>query len=130
MAIVFREPNQVKWIGVRPGHNGEQILENDTAINVLTSIYVVPADKLLLLFAYDVSVYSGVAATGYFYIYDDTPAIFKSLAVRSVAAAGTDSSCQGLWVPIEIPAAYSLRIITSNAGCSIRVCIHGILIDA
>ena len=130
MATVHREPNQVKWIGVRPGHNGDQVLENDTAINVLKTIYTVPADKLLFLFAYDIGVYSGAAATAYFYIYDDTPAIFKSLAVRPVTANTAVSSSQGLWVPIEIPEGYSLRLITSVAGCAIYVSIHGILIDA
>jgi len=50
MALMnFREPNQVKWVGVRPAHNGEQINIGNFVVNGAVTLYTVPAGKILLL---------------------------------------------------------------------------------
>ena len=130
MATVYREPNQVKWIGVRPGHNGEQVIESDETTNVLSAIYTVPADKILLLFGYGLDVWSTVASAGSFYIYDATPAIWRILGRITVGANSGRSVPKSLYPPIELAEDYSLRIITNNAACIINAYIHGVLIDA
>ena len=130
MATVHRDPNQVKWVGVRPGHNGEQVIAYATAVDVLGTVYTVPVDKILLLFGHSVGVYSTAAALGEMYIYDATPALEVTLVGRSVAANGSVNSDHSYDPPLELTAGYSLRILTVAATCRIRATIHGILIDA
>ena len=126
MATVHREPNQVKWIGVRPGHNGEQILlPIDTAVNA--DVYTVPADKMLLLFDWHLGGVRAIGFTGHLYVYDDTPVVIASIATVSseVGEPGTSTS-NALWVPIELPEDYAIKVVTAK---QVEGYIHGILID-
>ena len=126
MATVHREPNQVKWIGVRPGHNGEQILINiDTAVTAV--IYTVPADKLLFIFNYSYSCASNAAAWAFVQLRNALDVVYYTLG-QSASSAGACAPVvsANLWVPIEVPAGYDLYLTT--AGTS-RGGIHGILID-
>jgi len=50
MALMkFREPNQVKWVGVRPGHNGTQIIRSQGADNATVELYLVPVGQTFYL---------------------------------------------------------------------------------
>ena len=127
MATVYREPNMVKWVGVRPGHNGEQVLiEIDTAVNA--TLYTVAADKILFLFDWHFGTLPNLSFACNLAIHNDA-------AVRQVylVAIGTNAgdmsseSTQALWVPIELAEDWSLRVITSQ---TVRGYLHGILIDA
>ena len=129
MATVHREPNQVKWIGVRPGHNGEQILEHNQASNNTVIIYTVPADKLLLIFDYFISLYGAVNVQGTLALYTDVPALWKYLYDGAVRANNDISIAHNYGIiPVELPAGYSIRI-TSTAVAAVTAGIHGILID-
>ena len=127
MATVHREPNQVKWVGVRPGHNGEQVLKEFYAA-ATAEFYEVPADKLLLLFDWHLGVSGTAAGDSFIEIRDDGNVHYMYLALCSGKAtdAGHNTS-QALWVPIEIPALFDFRVIT---GVTSLAYIHGILIDA
>ena len=127
MATVHREPNQVKWVGVRPGHNGEQIL-----IDILTAVavvlYTVPADKLLLIFNYSYSCQPNGANYAFVQLRNALDVVYYTLgASNSAAGASSPVIMANLWVPIEVPAGHDLYfnvVGTSRGG------IHGILIDA
>ena len=129
MATVHREPNQVKWIGVRPGHNGEQVFGYASCLNVLTEVYAVPVDKLLLLYDYAINLFGTVAGGGSLAVWTAVPALAYNLW------DGTSGVSIGLNVnhrfdpPAEIPAGYTIEAITSAGTMRIRAVIHGILID-
>ena len=130
MATVHREPNQVKWIGVRPGHNGDQIHEYGTAVGATTVVYTVPADKILLLFGFNLITSCTVAGTASLGIYTAVPALHRYLSAGTVRANFSMTISQDYVVPIEIAAAYSIRAISPAGTLDITACINGILIDA
>ena len=126
MATEHREPNRVKWIGVRPGHEGEQVLIHiDFAVNTL--LYTVAADKLLLLFDWQITLVGNVAAGAYLSLRTAVPATYYHLGYASstVGAPGQFAS-NSLNVPIEVPATYNIYLTTTQ---TVRGGIHGILID-
>ena len=127
MATVFREPNQVKWIGVRPGHNGVEVFEEFYG-NAAAEFYEVPLAKLLFLFDWHLGLTGAAGGDAFLEIRNAVDAHFRYIASCSGQAAnpGTNST-QALWVPIEIPALFDFRVIT---GLTTTAYIHGILIDA
>ena len=129
MAIVHREPNQVKWVGVRPGHNGEQVVKWGDANNNLVVLYTVPADKLLLIFGYFISYHGSVAGYGYLDVYTAVPAIWKRLYGGAVNVGEDFSATRDYSIPIEVPATYTVRVQSTVLGCYIDAGIDGILID-
>lgn len=113
----FREPNQVKRVGTRPGHDGEQVLEYaDVGAVGTTVLYTVPGGQVFYLCDWGIFSYAGVAG-GYVYleIYDATPAVWKMIG-RQVNASHVGLHYQGLTFPIEIPATYSVRFRQSGAN--------------
>ena len=127
MATVHREPNQVKWIGVRPGHNGEQylFLIDHNAAGVLDTV---PADKILLLYDWYISLVDVAAKACQVYMRDDAAANIGFLAnLGTCAGTNTSHIAQSLTIPIELPEDYDFYI---NVGAPARGYIHGILIDA
>ena len=60
MALMeFREPNQVKWMGSRPGHNGAQkLIKIETAVPAL--LYTVSAGTTFFLTSY----FFGITSNG------------------------------------------------------------------
>ena len=130
MATVHREPNQVKWIGVRPGHNGEQIIKNALANNATVEIYEVPADKLLFIFGYFVSITAVVNVAGYLEIYTAVPALESTLYVAGARAGYSISVVHSFGnVPIEVAAGYFIKV-RSSAAAPVDAGFNGILIDA
>ena len=130
MATVHREPNRVKWIGVRPGHNGEQVLEHGEAIGATVVLYTVPATKILLLFGFTCGMSCSANGVGTLGIYTDVPVLHRYLFFSSVQANNAVAGCRDYSIPIEIPAGYSIRAISAAATLGVRAVIDGILIDA
>ena len=131
MAVtVHREPNRVKWIGVRPGHEGEQILEHGTANNATVIIYTVPADKLLLLYGFSYNVSGTGGGIGYLSIYTAVPAVHRHLVYGNFSANTTIGFSRNYSIPIEIVAGYSVRVLSPAVTMYVGVSIDGILIDA
>ena len=130
MATVFREPNQVKWIGVRPGHNGEQVLEGFIAgaIN-FTAIYTVPANKMFMMTYAALSNTLNIGGNAYLCIYDDTPAIWRVLFGRLNIVNVPGRGCIATFnPPIELPEGYSVRVYQSALIGTIGS-VHGFVID-
>ena len=130
MATVFREPNQVKWIGVRPGHNGEQVVANNNCTNVLTVVYTVPAGKIFLFFGFVFTTYHGAATNAQLMVYNAVPALENTLAAHVGAAGPPCSTPKSFDPPLEYGAGYTIRILGSAATVTVNAMIHGILIDA
>ena len=127
MATVHREPNQVKWIGVRPGHKGEEIIKNiDLAASAI--VYTVPADKLLLLFDWSIGIIQNVNNGSRLQLRTAVPVVYAELfyVTSGINTAGQVAS-QSLNIPIEIPATYDIYV---TCAVVTRGYIHGILIDA
>jgi len=127
MALMkFREPNQVKWQGVRPAHNGTQVLETDVVVSGTKILYTVAAGKILYL----THAYLGVGlitaiGIGYLWIRDSTPTNLYLLGVvRSITDTPSGPSFPCYWPPIEIPATYDIAVI-ATANLEIHATIHG-----
>ena len=127
MALMkFREPNQVQWQGVRPGHNGTQVLESfSTALVVPTPFYTVPAGKTFFL-TY-AGLFQSINITGRLIldIYTDAPAYWRRLLtglslLNQISLAINVS----YWPPIEVPAGY-IFYVEQSAIAGVLAVIHG-----
>jgi len=113
MALMeFREPNQAKWQGTRPGHNGDQVLEtganNAVAVNL---VYTVAPGAVLFLTHIGVGAVQGGANILTVHIYDNTPVSVESLMYCTINPTISNSYFSDrYWPPIEIPADYSIRV--------------------
>jgi len=120
MALMkFRESNQVRWQGSRPGHNGTQVLENGaTALLVPTSFYTVTALKTFYLT--HAVLYNSINLTTNIYldIYDTTPVFWRRLlGGRPFLNAANVSINASYWPPIEVPTGYFFYLFqAANAG--------------
>ena len=130
MATTFREPNMVKWIGVRPGHEGTQVIEYNKAQGNTQILYTVPADKLFMLFGVVYNVYCTAASAGRLAIFNAVPAITKILFEHNAFANISSLATKSYEIPIELPETYSLRIVSDAATYVLNCTIDGILIDA
>ena len=127
MALMkFREPNQVRWQGVRPAHNGTQVWEHKDADNVTIPIYTVPAGQVLYLCHASLS-FLAIAAGGYALFVRDLLDAYYHGFIEGVQIAATD----GLFVsdaycpPIEVPAGFDIVVWSGAAGLNVRGTIHG-----
>jgi len=127
MALMeFREPNQVKWVGSRPGHNGTQILSYESATNGTGVIYTVPAGYTFFLCGiYGLLVAGANPGLGGVFSYDAVPAIDIRLLMLYAAANEIEHRHMTYWPPVEIEAGYSLRSYSSAVGLMMRGTING-----
>ena len=127
MALMkFREENHVKWMGVRPGHDGAQVLERASANNGVTILYTVPAGSTFYLCHAWLDVDAVAAGSVNLSIYNDVPAIWRLLYVSSVPITTNRLIGEGsFFPPIELPAAYSIRVESTVLNCIARSFIYG-----
>jgi len=127
MALMkFREPNQVRRVGVRPAHDGTQVLERGSADNATVVLYTVPAGKVFYLCHAWLNVQGVAAGSVYLAIYDGVPAVWRLLYTTAVPINTFYTVGEGnYYPPIEIPTTYSLRINSVGANCTARGLIHG-----
>lgn len=123
-----REQNRERWVGVRPAHDGEQVMKYTGATNNTVIIYTVPAGKTLLLWDWVHDTFTNGAAIGQIAARDDADVAFAYISTHSFGAAGTKIGSLAYSVPIELYAGYDVVIISNIAGCTSRGMIHGILI--
>ena len=78
--MTFREPNQVKWVGSRPGHNGTQIFGYALATNAVATCYFAPAGKAGYIYGLDLAASSGAnPGLASLQIWDAVPAFVSQL---------------------------------------------------
>jgi len=122
----FREPNQVKWVGVRPAHNGIQIQKQGEAENGIVIIHTVTSGRTFYLTSVSWSANSsqtavnfclGVRNTSDVFVYDICAVFFR--AVGQVGWGLTFNP------PLEIPSGYDIYVHSSAVGASAKAFIHG-----
>lgn len=122
----WTETNRAKWVGIRPGHYGEQVLNLAEAVNNTVVIYTVPVGKLFYLDWYDFLVTSNLVGAGSMYIHSGAFAVVYLAYARTISSAGimTDKSCS-MFHPIKLIEGYSVKITSNVANYSIIGSIHG-----
>lgn len=116
MAQLWRENNRARWVGIRPAHDGAQIIDTSTVSNAVDTMLTAAAGKRLLLFswwAWSVATGAGTASLG---IYNAVPALSDRLVYHRHVAAGERNTHHDLFVPIEIPSGWSIRNETNAAA--------------
>ena len=124
--MMFREPNQVKWMGSRPGHNGTQVLVDGTFLLLVPTVfYTVPVGQTLHITNMLLSRGQFVATFAYIAIYDDVPALSSIIfpVLWAIAPQG-NPIINSYWPPIEVPAGYHLYI-SQTVNCQLVYVVHG-----
>ena len=116
MALMnYREANQVLWRGVRPAHNGTQIVKYIFACNNVTIIHTVSAGTTFHLCSFGLGVHTVAAGTINVAVRNAADVFQYYLAMAEIVAGVTTMPFQGtFWPPLEIPAGYDL-VVQSNA---------------
>lgn len=124
-AMTFRESNQVKWVGVRPGHNGTQILARTAANNSTNIVYTVTAGKTLFLHSYQLNISCGTNNIAFnMYIRTDAAVTWHQVSYGKSYASKNNMTCQSFNPPLEIPAEYQI-MIQAGADLWAYCCIQG-----
>lgn len=129
MAIMqHRESNQVKWLGVKPAHNGTQITKSNTQTGAGTkTIYTVPADNTLFI------TYATLASRESANVAGDanisTTPIGEAGATRLIRhfydLAGHQVSTATFNPSVEVAAGETVDVISSHANIDGSATIHG-----
>lgn len=127
MALMkFREPNQVKWIGVRPGHNGTQTAKYAVAVNQTTILHTVTAGKTLCLVTGSLYTQNSMLGLGQLYIRNDADAFWFSLCgIFGATLGGYPGQSWHSYPPLEVPAGYDIIVTSSVAGFTVYGSISG-----
>ena len=106
----FREPNEVNWQGVRPGHNGTQVVEYDHVVNGTDLVYTVTAGKILYLISWTHNIVnnSGGVGTSTAYI-DDGINVWYMFDYYHGADNVPGGKAGNQYPPIEVPAGYRFQ---------------------
>ena len=125
-AMKFREPNQVKWVGIRPAHNGTQILAKANADNGNTVVYTVPTGKTLYLVHIAVGIYTNVTGDWYVTIRDSSAVelIYPHIGVN-IANQPAEHAVATYWPPIEMSAGYDVMVHSGATGLKVWCSIIG-----
>lgn len=122
----FREPNQVKWVGVRPAHNGEQYNLYSQANNNTVILHTVSAGKTFFLTACSLRGNYVVSGWGALSVFDDVAALkYRILGVTNYVNTTPQSVSLSLFYPIEIPGNWSIRVRSSAASYTVDAFISG-----
>jgi len=115
MALMkFREPNQVKWQGVRPGHNGTQVIAENYAINARLPIYTVLAGETFYLCSLGMACATFAAGTGTAGVETGGGVVLAHLLYDNyVAGSNLFTKNVSFWPPLEVPALYDVFVYSS-----------------
>jgi len=127
MALMkHRESNQVKWVGVRPGHNGIQVAKHASATNAIAIIHTVSAGKTLFINSYAVSVDDIASGNAFFFVRDTGDVVKYNLLFARVVANGGGITVTGCFPkPLEVPAGYDVCIQSTVPSLTTWGFIHG-----
>jgi hypothetical protein len=115
--MTFRERNMMKWVGVRPAHNGEQVLKTDSAAGAITALYTVPAGGVFYLTFASLVVAAGAAGWCRLYIEDDVGAT-QIVLLGALMAANDEmvSSSVSFTYPIECLEDWVINVRSNAVG--------------
>ena len=115
--MTYREPNQVRWVGIRPGHRGTQIIGDVLIENNTADILQITAGKKGYITLITLSIMH--AAAGYVYLYwtDSLNAILGTLFTnRSAINTKTTDLCINFSPPFEIGDNHKIRLRSSDVA--------------
>lgn len=122
----FREPNQVKWVGVRPGHNGTQIKAEAIAVNNTQVLYTVTAGKMLYLCTLNWQVDSNVGGGNTLIYHYNSGSVLQHVFVSiGQFSAPVLANTISFWPPYEMASGDYIQIWSPNAGTSLYCGIFG-----
>ena len=126
-AMTYREDNKVLWRGVRPAHNGTQVLKYIPASNAVVLLHTVTAGKILYLNALILSCYTAQPASfvGYMTVHDELDNLQYYFFLFRCPGDGCVNGSLGFPFPLEIPEGWRINVL-SNAALSYSTgFIHG-----
>ena len=124
--MLWREANRCRWVGIRPAHEGAQVLKSATATNQTLTLYTVPAGGVLYLLSAELHQTAG-ACSAYLSVLDDAAVLQYVLGrVSFASSAGFHFTIsQQFFPPMELPAGWTITLASPNAGVSAGGSIYG-----
>ena len=127
MALMgFREFNQARWVGIRPGHRGTQVLLD---INVAPgTVEIIDGTQTTITYLTDWSLGMGRNVSAKTDMFITTNA---NVHVCTLAYIGTMTNhpsavaIQALQYPIELPAGYKVKVTVVGVGSDVKGYLHG-----
>lgn len=129
----WNENNKIKWVGVRPGFDGDYLSVHGAISNAALTLYTIPVGKGFLLFNYSVNIRSNGAANGtigYFQVLDSGSATIHMFLVANILQNDTKHTNGNLSIPMEFVAGDFFQLYSPNALLESYASITGVLIDA
>jgi len=122
----FREPNYALRVGIRPGHDGTQVVATETCDNSTVIVYTVTSGKVLYLCEGMLSIPSLVTGKAVLALRDTGDNFWRSLCrIRAAAATTVQANHVNFWPPLEVPSGYDIYITSTQPGLTILGEIHG-----
>lgn len=123
MALIkYREPNQAKWRGVRPAHNGTRVHFWGYCNNNSVTLYTVTTGKTLYLVSELIKVVWTTSAARLTYIVTDAAdAMVWTFINDQVGGNSFALTARDREYPFEIPSGYKIKLTSSGVGASIEV---------
>ena len=126
MALMkFREENHVKWMGVRPAHDGTQVLAHTTGVGGTAPIlYTVPAGMTLFITHLCVSFYAAGAGTWHARVNPGGVSVYLAMGLV-IAGSQLAPIPLNYWPPIELEETRTLSLVLGAGMGSTYLCMHG-----
>ena len=125
-AMNFREPNQARWLGVRPAHNGEQLVAYNITTNDDRSIYQVPSGKTAYITSMIITATSGSVGGNVQVNYTDSANnLIKRLVNHFFRVTGNIAFSVSFNPPLELINQQRIRAYSNANDATITVFLHG-----
>jgi hypothetical protein len=124
--MVFREPNQARWIGTRPAFDGDQVCKYITANNAIAIVYTVPHGHTFFLCGFVVTINGGAVNDSVeLEDRDAGDVVARTYVKMQLSAVGQEVASHSFWPPIEIPEDYDIILVSNTVTSVGRGTIHG-----
>ena len=126
MSTSWGEPNAARWVGVRPGHGGSQIVKSGKKANGTEILYTVTAGKTLYLISVESMVSDNVGGLTAVYIRDELDVTWYQCDYRMSVQNNPNWGKQSFFFPpLEVPAGYDICMYSNVAGLNCQASIFG-----
>ena len=125
-AMSFREPNEVKWVGVRPAHKGTQKLIRKVGVTADIEVYSVPADTTFYMTSMFVNLKAPNGDERVTIRIRDTAdnTIHIPLQINT-AVAGQEVVSRNFYPPVEVPSGYDIYIDVAGTAPTVNLALEG-----
>jgi len=124
--MTYREANEVLWRGVRPAHNGTQLIKRQPCTNQTVMLYTVLAGETLHLCSATGAIEAVAAGIVTMAILDDGGVVQYYIMDEAVLAGQSGvTRSQTFWPPVEMPTDWQIRLISTAVGLQLQGSIFG-----